>query len=495
MTNPAGGASATFWSGREWLFSLSLANLVFLRTWAALLEGGRNITPTAYAIAIGNVLLIALCIRSFYFLVQRRRNVWLGRLGVLLAAGLTMLPVHAITTIHFADAVRERNIIYACGLAVAAAIVVSRRFRHAAMSICVVLSAAVAVTFGQSLWRISTYDAARYAAVVPPTTGEPRQPRLVWVLFDEWSYALAFADRPAGVALPELDRLVRESFHAANAEPPGDITRVSVPRLVTGDMTATAANMADRPNVFATAKQNGLRTAVVGWYMNYCGAYAKSIDVCWTPRLDAERNSMGAGAGEIAVTQLRNLFENQFRSPFGQPLGAKRAYLDYRYNARTAVQAAASPAYDFVYVHLNVPHEPFFYDAASGRFNLGEKPIVSMLQKDFRRYLDALQLVDRTLGEMRRAMERTGVWDDTHVLLTSDHSYRRRTLVDGKPPDTRVPFIVKVAGSDAGAAYDGHFDTVIAPQVTTALLRREITTAEQLRSWIDKTAATAQAAR
>jgi hypothetical protein len=349
---------------------------------------------------------------------------------------------------------------------------------------------AVAITFGQSAWRIVTYDEAAYNPPQIPKAVRTSGPRLVWILFDEWDYGLTFQDRATGTALPELDRMVEESFHATNAYPPGRTTDESVPRLITGDMTTTNSNMAGRSSIFTTAEDLGLKTAVVGSHINYCGTYGNAIDACWTPNMDRERNSMGTSAGEMAVTELRYIFENQFRSPFGQPIGSRRAFLDYRFIARAARQVVASPAYGLVYVHFNVPHEPFFYNAATGEFNAGEKPVVSLFRKNFRRYFDALQLVNRTFGELRQAMEQSGVWNDTHVLLTTDHPYRARLRLDGRQ-DNRVPFIVRAAGTQRGAAYDGHFNTVLAPDLAAALLQGRLRSSEAVREWVVR-AATAQ---
>ena len=61
-----------------------------------------------------------------------------------------------------------------------------------------------------------------------PRTTAPRV-RVVWILFDELSQAVAFNQRPPGLALPNLDRLRDESFHADAAESPADSTLVSFP--------------------------------------------------------------------------------------------------------------------------------------------------------------------------------------------------------------------------------------------------------------------------
>ena len=101
------------------------------------------------------------------------------------------------------------------------------------------------------------------------------------------------------------------------------------------------------------------------------------------------------------------------------------------------------------------------------------------------KYLDALQLADQSLGQVRRAMEASGVWENTHLLLTSDHPYRQRRRIDGVRNDNRIPFIVRVAGSSETVAYDGDFNTVLAPDLVIGLLRGEVRTANEVRDWIE----------
>ena len=122
-------------------------------------------------------------------------------------------------------------------------------------------------------------------------------------------------------------------------------------------------------------------------------ALGKSIAECWSANMDAERNSMGLHPTEIAINQLRYLFESQFRSPFGQSIGTKRHILDYRIIMRGALTAASNAAFDLVFIHFPIPHPPLFYDRTTGRYDLGDRPLVSLLQRNTLRYLDGLELV------------------------------------------------------------------------------------------------------
>src|SRR5262245_40382137 len=65
----------------------------------------------------------------------------------------------------------------------------------------------------------------------PASAELPSRPpvRVVWVIFDELSQAITFDNRPAGLALPNLDHLKAESFYATCAGSPSDLTEISMP--------------------------------------------------------------------------------------------------------------------------------------------------------------------------------------------------------------------------------------------------------------------------
>ena len=84
-----------------------------------------------------------------------------------------------------------------------------------------------------SVWRFppSTYVEG---ALARPVAAVPGAVRVVWVIFDELSQAIAFQNRPKGLELPNFDRLRKQSFYATAGEAPGRSTMVSMPALITG---------------------------------------------------------------------------------------------------------------------------------------------------------------------------------------------------------------------------------------------------------------------
>jgi arylsulfatase A-like enzyme len=133
--------------------------------------------------------------------------------------------------------------------------------------------------------------------------------------------------------------------------------------------------------------------------------------------------------------------------------------------------------FGFTLVHLPIPHAPHAYNRKTGEFTLGNSPIAG--------YVDSLALLDRTVGEIRRAMENAGTWDSTTVLFTSDHPYRESMQLDGKN-DPRIPYILKLASQKEGVEYTPQFNAVLTADLLIAVLKGEIADAASAAAWLDR---------
>jgi hypothetical protein len=473
--------------------------------------------PALYAALMLNVLLYGAVLWGG--IVAGRRLTWragtLARLGFLV---LLLLPLNALRAVLSdrvpflkSDLILKIGVkgvvllLTALGLAaVIAALRFTRPFAHAAATALLLLFPFVAVTFSQGAWKMLHYDPRPFADGPPaavPVSAAKASPRFVWVIFDEWDQRLTFLDRRPDLRLPEIDRFRRESLYAANAIPAGPETTISMPAMTTGKLVETFRHgdadellirMADtkqvvswgkQPNVFADARAAGFRTAVAGWYQPYCRVLNWSLDACWWWEMAAQYNSMGRSdsmgrsLGEIVPNQARSLFETSMLSPFGQSLCTQYHAQSYREMLERAKQLVSDRGFGLVLLHFPVPHAPHAYDRKTGTFTLANSAIQG--------YYDSLVLTDVTIAALRRSMERAGTWDTTTVLLSSDHWYRSSGALDGKL-DRRVPFLLKMAGQREGAAFDEPFNTVVTHDLILAVLRQEVSTAQQAVEWLGR---------
>ena len=143
-----------------------------------------------------------------------------------------------------------------------------------------------------------------------------------------------------------------------------------------------------------------------------------------------------------------------------------------------AMRKSADPALDLVFLHLPVPHDPFFYDARTGQDAVHPDPVMG--------YLDHLELGDRVLGQIRRAMNESGVAAWTTLVVSSDHWNRMADQLDGKM-DHRVPFLVNFPVSTRGLQYAPPFNTILTRSFITAIMNREIRTPQEAAQWLDRT--------
>jgi hypothetical protein len=502
---------------RGYLIALSFANLCYLPIWKRLLglrqatEFGMKNLPSRgeYAAAVCGVLLLAAVLVGLDAIFRRAPALLQG---LELPLGLSLIaisvqsflfgavpwwhrlqPVHEeprVMLVRFASS-RPLLCIPAFILvftAVSALLVRYRRpiQRRAALLLLAVLPVC-AVTFGTSLFKASART-----ALSDPSPAKPlpyaRGPRVLWIVFDEWDQRLTFDARPAGLALPAIDRLRGESLFATNALSPADATILSMPSLIEGRMVRGATpidaqtmlleytdgakqRFGDEPNLFSEVRRAGMNAAAYGWYLPYCRAFAEFLSDCWWQEMDAVWNSGGATFASALLTQPRALFETSLFSPFGQSLTVLKHRRTYEELLERSKRVAVDRTVQFALVHFNVPHPPYFYDRDSRQMTRANSPFA---------YPDALALVDRTIAELRADMERNSII----LVLSSDHFYRSSPLTNGVR-DRRVPFLVHFPGQSTALSYARPFNTVLTHDLILAMLHSEVTGAASTQDWLN----------
>jgi phosphoglycerol transferase MdoB-like AlkP superfamily enzyme len=162
---------------------------------------------------------------------------------------------------------------------------------------------------------------------------------------------------------------------------------------------------------------------------------------------------------------------------FGQSLTVKKSIATYQNLLRDAFGILGRDDLAIIFIHFSIPHPPYIYDLGKSDFSLANNR--------YSGYTGNLVLVDRTLGEIRHYMEKNGTWDKSHIIITSDHWWRKSTKFDGKG-DHRVPFLVKLAGQEETINYQPAFNTLIIHDLILALLRGKIAQPKRVVEWIHK---------
>lgn len=319
--------------------------------------------------------------------------------------------------------------------------------------------------------HVSEWDETEFAHVDAAPSRKPY--RVVWIIFDEWDYALTFEKRPENVSLPELDALRRESLFATHAYSPIVHTHASIPAYLLGRQVTEFCRLGDNDievkfpplvgrrrisksrTILSQMADEGAAVSVAGWYHPYCKFLPQKKLAACESVMFYEYGEPNGFLGRLASIGGRAL--NPLREVPAQHLNA------YEKLMATSLQNVGNPAFDVSYIHLSIPHLPGIYSRRRGILLKDRKsPSVELQQQH---YYSNIVLVNRTIGRFIERMKETGVWDRTVLLVTSDHAVHpwRWGIKD---PDRRVPFFLRVPGAEA-TQIDKPFNTVL----SGALLR------------------------
>jgi hypothetical protein len=314
---------------------------------------------------------------------------------------------------------------------------------------------------------------------VPVTYTHPKPP-IIWIVFDEWDYDLTF-NRSDGETFPEMDRLRRQSLFFEHARAAGRVTLLAIPSLLTGmavreyhAVNASNAKLSSGQNVasfpagtgtiFDVAKSEGYHSSIVGWYHPYCRLFGAQVDTCYWEQASMPVLLPGADTADRVLAMLRETAEIEYASGIGPANSVRRHIARFRPMLRESQRASVRQGAAFSFLHLPVPHPPFF-DA------------------DFRRvpasaqgYVQGLRMADRALGAIRHEMEGADVWEEALVIVTSDHPYRYQFL--GGYGNGHIPLLIKFPHQTAAAAHTAEFEARDTRAIVEAAMRGQVLNAD-----------------
>jgi hypothetical protein len=428
--------------------------------------------------------------------IRRARSPLVRRLAAA-AAALTFLVVLNFVRMTYETVGRMTDALGRPGLLVvvvamlAASLGWPRLALRAMHRIARALSPVAVITLVPALWMFLEMAAGpvwRRIEPAPLNVLAPSLRRVVWLVFEELDQRIAFEARPAGLELPELDRLRRESVYADAARPPAGTTELSMPALITGrpvvavapvspnDLELTFADgktalWGSHPNVFSRARTLGYDTAVVGWRLPYPRVLGSALGAAaWRPSAASEQTR-----GETLGLALRNQWES-----LAPPLHLRRLSLEGCAElGDLAIRAATDGRFGLVLLHVPLPLPPGIYDRQTGRLTPWN---FSGMDAE---YLDNLALADRLLGELRHGLDRARLRDRTWIVVTSDRWWRAAKTPEGDE-DRRVPFLVREPEGGRPVHVDNAFNTLGTHDLVLAILRGSVTDTDDVVTWLTR---------
>ncbi len=517
------------------LVAFALATFCFLPTWVGLAEGrglyfARYNPRVAVALpVIGCELILAPIIYAAYAFLRRSVGLTVRRIAFLIAclpvAGIAGFAILRMSPVNLVPPVHGRFFLPVAISTVAVATITIWRKLPSAVRIArgvLLWSCPVLAFILLQAFRIGLAEPAPAFADRPSAAALPGRPavRVVWVVFDELSYKIAFDDRVADLRRPNFDRLRAESFDAS-AAPPADSTLVCMPALILGKKITKAIALGARRlqldtrsgaeifgedpggNVFDDTRRLGYNTALAGWYHPYCRILSGSLTDCfWVAGWMAPGIEEPAGEPSLASDMWLHARLSFLSIPFighvpgVSPDRCMRIGMAERTGELMShgSQIAANPAFGLTLLHIPVPHPPSIYNRRLHRI---------VPDDDGNSYIDSIAQADDELGLLRAAMEKSGVWNNTALVVSSDHGWRPQlwrggrlwTAEDENLPrhDTlSVPFIVRLPGQTSAVTYSKPFNTVVTRSVIRGILRGDIRTFGDIGRLIDTEKTTGQ---
>ena len=500
---------------QDFIVSISLANLMFLRLWMKLLPyksaSGFFLAYSPFNTYLAVMLNVVIWGGIFFLLLRLagRNKQILTWVVILLFSIVSVAALYGIglSYISFTKLVflfgRKRVVYLEFAICMSGVLlgVLMVKYRELVARFCLVFPLFFApyllVTFGQASAALGHMEPADqfHPHRMDPSSALQNHlwTNVVWMIFDETDYRICFEKRPANLLLPSFDSFKENALWATRAYSPSDSTQISLPALLTGIPLKTTVpagagklaleradshvrvDFAVQETIFDRFKKRLGSTALMGWFFPY-SRIMHSVDLCRDyPRYNYFTSD---NLLKVLVFQWAEVWDMRFL-PFKNTILANNHIGIVKSMQSDVIAAVRNQNPSFMFLHYPLPHSPNIYDRKSGTLGFNKNSREG--------YLDNMALADRCLGELRAEMERKGVWDGSLVIISSDHHWRTNTY-DGQTDYEHVPFMVKFPHQQKGLTYDGKFNTVLTQDLILAVIDGKVKSPKDATIWLDRTA-------
>jgi len=332
---------------------------------------------------------------------------------------------------------------------------------------------------------IFTFNALRYPSITSSMGSIPtnstiknhnEDKRNVYIfIFDEWSYQRSFNNQHL---IPEFENLKHFTDHALvlhNAASPWPDTFNSIPsflfqtklRFTTKDGKMGFKDKISYPlsqaeNIFHHARELGFYTCIIGSYIPYGGLLGESVDFAKSISV-AKR--FGNSFQEVleyqmltAILMLPDPFFKHVRSLiinyFFNQFQIRRVNTTHEL-VKSIIQNQTRPT--FAVFHYMIPHFPYVFNRD------GHKKLFAIYKRDsIPDYYGNLTCLDEKIGEIISTLKQANKFDNSLIIMTSDHSLRYDP--DYKKDNSllekhHIPLFIKMPYQKHSLEIDSKFNT------------------------------------
>lgn len=358
------------------------------------------------------------------------------------------------------------------------------------------ISLIVAVFFLYQIWKFGLLSEIQIPSFPKVASSTP----LVMILLDEMPVTSILNGNLEidSTKYPNFARLSREAMWYRNATSVSPDTPVAISAIMTGNYPRSKkyASARDYPANLFTLLGTSYDLRVIEPVTKLCPYPTLISQPSFAARFSALSKDMFAIyiqaiiPGDLAyrfppVTSRWSHFWSWNNSGFR----------NHSFNERTqqfsvfvnSIQQTDKPALYFL--HILLPHSPWRYLPSGKRYDPAENPVderrsdnywkrdPQSIQRGYQRHLLQVGFVDRLLGQVLDRLQKYGIYDETLIVVTSDHGicfrYRelRRDVSKSNAVDLLpVVLMVKLPGQKTGVVNDRNVESIdILPTVADAL--------------------------
>lgn len=275
------------------------------------------------------------------------------------------------------------------------------------------------------------------------------------IMFDEMSYDFLYEGNSISDLYPNIKTFAAaaDNYHAVTA--PGRETTLSVPALLLGKERLDVEIKGDgifflnerkelialntlSNSLLSIAKAKGYRTAIYGYYFDYLKTFGEDLDYCKSFSYYNYATSSNRFSILNPVVTTLIIWPHQY--PFGllkNPAISShvKRLVEGIYKLGVSVFSLTDPC--FLFLQFPIPHVPYIYDAS------GYHPANDPFLDNRINYVNQLKYVDYLFGQYLKEMKASGRFNDSTVILLSDHNFRKMSKF---AEWSRIPLIIKRPG-------------------------------------------------
>ena len=333
---------------------------------------------------------------------------------------------------------------------------------------------------------------------LPTKNGDESASPIFILVMDGWSRE-EFRDDHVN-----LRDLTRRSFVFREACSTGTMTYESLPTIthqcephLEGEKIGTFVRPDGVASIFQMAHERDYQTALVGHFYPYHHIFGDELDYCVTLRHDPmSRTNLLGKMGILVVRNLRYHPDRASKQVFSRLW--PRIYSRNWYAINIELEQCLlelvrkGPSNLFCFVHAPLPHWPFVFNSDGTYYGHWDREGCDECGSVSRAgYARQVQQLDRFVGHFVDALREAGRFDESLIVITSDHSSKVTT---GRR-DRRVPLIIKLPGQKDGHIVDTPLGNNEFGPVLEAVMRDAMTEERMLDIIHDSAAAGERTAR